>query len=103
LQKFVSMNEWTFTGEVFYLKELKGEFGASLRIKGVASRLDATFSSNLCEMGCLLTNEAYEQAKKKHIDMYKNVTVSGHLESWANGTSKNPKVMFIADYVMEVA
>ena len=103
MSKFVSMNEWSFTGEIFYLKELNGEFKASVRMRGSASRLDATYTSNLCEIGCLLTSKAYDEAKEKNIGMYKTMTVSGHIESWANGTSKNPKVMFIADYVMEVA
>lgn len=43
------------------------------------------------------------KAKKKGMRMHKEVTLSGHLESWVKGTSKNPKIMFVADYVLEVA
>lgn len=98
----MAMNEWTVTGKVFYLKDLQGEFAASLKIKGVAKR-EQIFATNILEFPCLMQKEVYEDAKKKGMRMHKEVTLSGHLESWANGTSKNPKIMFVADYVLEVA
>lgn len=97
-----SMNEWTVSGEVFYIKDLQGEFAASLRIRGVAKR-EGLFSSQILEFPCLMQKSVYEDAKKKGLFKFKQVTLSGHLESWKNSTSKNPKVMFIADYVIEVS
>ena len=95
-------NEWTVTGKVNYLKELSGEFACSLRIKGVAKR-EGLFSSYPLDFPCLMQKSVYEDAKKKGMWFMKNVTLSGHLESWQKSTSKNPKIMFVADYVLEVS
>ena len=46
--------------------------------------------------------QVYEEAKKKGIKMNRNVTLSGYLESWSKGSSYTPKIMFVADYVLEV-
>lgn len=101
MNKFVSMNKWNFSGKIIYIKELEKDFGASLKIRGTASRKDNIFSQP-CEVGCLLTKEAYEAAKRKGIDLYKYIAVTGHLESIAKG-NKNPKLMFIAENIMEVS
>lgn len=96
----LSFNEWTVSGEVFYLKELNGEFATSVKIRGVAKR-QGVFSSNIMEMLCLMQKSVYEQGKKKGLKLYCNATVSGHLETWTYGNNKK-KVMFIADDVIEV-
>lgn len=97
------MNEWTVTGNVFYLKELQGEFSASLKLRGTAQR-EGAFATQILEFPCLLQSKVYEDAKKKGLDMYKNITLSGHVESWQkNKNSKDSRrIMFVADYVLEV-
>ena len=95
------MNEWTVSGRVDYLKELKGEFACSLRVMGSAKR-EGVYQSQILEFGCLMQKPVYEEAKKKGMQMFKNVTLSGHLESWQKGSSYTPKIMFVADYVLEV-
>ena len=96
----ISFNEWKVSGEVFYLKELQGEFAASLKIRGVAQRPDV-FSSNVLEFPCLMTERVYDEARRKGIKQYMNVTLSGHLESWdkSNGKNRTMKIYFIADNV----
>ena len=96
----ISFNEWKVSGEVFYLKELQGEFAASLKIRGVAQRPDV-FSSNVLEFPCLMTERVYDEARRKGIKQYMNVTLSGHLESWdkSNGKKRKMKIYFIADNV----
>ena len=94
------MNEWTFSGEIIYIKELEEDFGASLRIRGTASRKDHIFSQP-CEIGCLLTKSAYEKAKQKGIKLHKDISISGHLESFFK-EKKQPKVMFVAERVVKV-
>ena len=42
----LTFNEWTVSGEVFYLKDLEGEFAASMQLRGVAKR-DGVFSSSV--------------------------------------------------------
>lgn len=98
----LSFNDWTVTGVVSYIKELQGEFACSLRIKGQAQR-DGCYSSQILDFPCLMQKKIYEDAKKKGMDYNKSITLSGHLESWQKGTSINPKIMFVADYVLEVA
>ena len=98
----ISMNEWTVTGEVFYLKKLEGEFSASVKVRGVAKREDV-YSSQMLEIGCLLSDRVYREGVRKGLKLHGYCTLSGHLESWVktkpNGTT-NSKVMFIADYVL---
>ena len=96
------MNEWTVTGRVVYLKELQGEFSCSVRVEGKAKRVDV-YTSQILKFGCLMQKPVYEDAKKKGIRMNRNVTLSGHLESWQKGSSYTPKIMFVADYVLEVS
>lgn len=100
--KTFGMNEWTVSGRIDYLKELKGEFACSLRIKGQAKREDL-YSTQLLDFGCLMQKKVYEEATRKGIKKNKEITLSGHLESWAKGTSINPKIMFVADYIIEIA
>lgn len=99
----LTFNEWTFSGEVFYLKELKGEFAVSLQIRGIANR-EGVFSSSIMEFGCLMQEKVYAEAKKKGLGMYSNIALSGHLETWTKNSPSGPrkKIMFVADYVIEV-
>ena len=94
-------NEWKVTGYVFYLKEMQGEFACSLKVSGVAKRPEL-YSSSKLELACLMTPEVYDEAKRKGLRNRINVTLSGHLESWHNRSSSNPKVYFIADKVENV-
>lgn len=94
-------NEWKMAGYVFYLRELQGEFACSLKISGVAKR-PGIFSSSKLEFPCLMTQSVYDEAKRRGLRTRVNVSLSGHLESWCNSTSSNPKVYFIADKVDKV-
>ena len=94
-------NEWKVTGEVFYLKELQGEFACSLKISGIAKRPDV-FSSSKLELPCLLTQAVYDEAKRLGMRIKHNATFSGHLESWCNRGSSHPKIYFIADKVESI-
>lgn len=96
------MNEWTVSGEVFYLKELNGEFSGSLKIRGNSTR-EGAFSSQILEFPCLLQERVWQEAKKKGLALYKKVTLSGHIESWQKTNSQDARrIMFIADYIIEV-
>ena len=103
MQDFVLMNEWTVSGRVFYMRELEGEFAGSLKLSGTSQREDCT-SSQLLEFACLLEKKAWEEAKQKGIDKNKNVTLSGHIESWPKNKNCSDlrRIMFIADYILEV-
>lgn len=93
------MNEWKVSGEVFYLKELQGEFAASLKLRGRSKRPDS-FASQILEFACLMTQTVYDEAKRMGLRQYHEATLSGHLESWdKNG---KPKTYFIADKVESV-
>ena len=96
-------NDWTFTGEIFYLKELEGEFAASLKLRGVAQRKGAV-STQIAEIPCLVQSALWEQIKKKQIKQYDTITLSGHLESWNQNSHGKPvrKIMLIADYITDV-
>ena len=96
----LSMNEWTFSGTVFYLKEFDKDYGASLKLRGSSGNF---FNSSIDEIGCLVTIDAWEDAVRKGVALNKFVTLSGHMESFTHGTSKSAKTMFIADYILEVA
>lgn len=100
MANLMTMNEWTFSGEVFYLKELERDYGASLKIRG--SSLSGNDYSRIVELNCLLTKDAYKEAIKKGIGLYKNVTISGHMETFVRSDNKKTKTMFIAEYVLEV-
>lgn len=100
----IAMNEWTVSGEVFYLKEMEGEFAASVKLRGSSSR-ENSLSSQILEFSCLMEKEAYKRAVKNGLKMYRNVTLSGHFETWtrANDAKGKVKLMFIADTMFEVA
>lgn len=102
-ENMISMNEWTVSGEVIYLKDLEGEFAASVKVRGVAKR-EGVFSSQVLEFPCLMQSKLYEEAKKKGFGMYKKVTLSGHLESWQKNKNGRDlrRIMFVADYVLDV-
>lgn len=99
----VKLNEWSVSGEIFYLKELEGEFAASVKLRGVAKR-ETGLSSQILEFPCLIEPRVYEDAKKRGFSLYKEATLSGHIESWAGESKRNGsmKIMFIADYVMDI-
>ena len=101
----LSMNEWTCSGRVVYLKELEGDYALSVRLQGEANRADGVYKSGRLEFGCILKGDVYEEAKKKGLKMGKTVCFSGHIETWDKTVHGKPanKVMFIADYVLEVA
>lgn len=97
----INMNEFTFSGELFYKKKLHGEFKYSLKIRGTGQRLGAE-SSQLAEITCLIP-KTMETGKLENLVLYKNVCVSGHIETFCkqkqNRIIEN-KSMFIVDYVL---
>lgn len=90
-----TINEWKVSGEIFYLKELEGEFGASVKMRSTAKRQGA-YSSSILEFACLIPHEVFSGM---NIKMYDKVVFSGHLESWNRG--KGVKNYFIVDSVEE--
>ncbi len=93
------MNEWKVGGEVFYLKELQGEFAASIKIRGNSKR-KGEFAPRIFEFGCLMTQAVYDEAVRRGFRLYHKAVLSGHLESWDKGGS--PKTYFIVDKVESV-
>lgn len=91
-------NEWIFSGEIFYLKELTGEFAASLKIRGTAKRQDA-MSSQITELSVLVGSRIYEEMTAKGIKIYTQATLAGHMETWAD--EKKSKTMFVVDEIIE--
>lgn len=98
------MNEWTISGEVFYLRGLDGEFSASIRLRGI-SRREGFDSTQVLEVGCLMCRKAWEEACVKGVELYRRVTLSGHIESWTKAYEhkEERKIMLIADHVLSVA
>ena len=96
----LSMNEWTVTGEIFYLKELEGEFAASFKLRGTSTR-EGAYSTQILEFPCLMQKKVWEEAKKQGVAQYKKVTFSGHIESWLHRGDMR-RIMFIVDYVIQV-
>lgn len=92
------INEWTFSGEIFYLKELSGEFSASLKLRGMAKRLDA-MSSQITELPVLVGNTIYKALSEKGKKLYSQATLSGHIETWFD--EKKSKIMFVADKIID--
>lgn len=101
----MSMNEWTYTGKVSYMRELNGEYSASVRMTGDVKRADGLYKSDELQIGCIMRSNVFEEAKRKGLKIGKTVTFSGHLEIWDKTIHGKPanKVMFIADYVLEVS
>lgn len=88
------VNDFTFSGEVFYLKELvdSKEFSYSIKIRGVAKR-DFAITPMICELSCLILKNVNIDKVKLH----EEVCVSGHIEFWER---KNKKNMFIVDAII---
>lgn len=96
------MNEWSFGGEIFYLKEVDGEFKYSVKIRGVGQRLNAV-STQPVEMSCLVPADIAKNSKKT-LKLYSNTTMAGHLESFTKFDNKGnvvSKTMFIVDYILD--
>lgn len=89
------MNQWQISGEVTYIKELQGEFGASLQVEGTSKRSENSISIQKIKLPCLMTNKTYKESIKKGLRKFASVQITGHMESWEkNG---KPKIYFIAD------
>lgn len=99
----LSTNKWIVSGEVYSIRELGGEFAASVKIRGEAKRPDV-YSSQILEILCLLTPRVYDDAKKRGLELYKTMKISGHLETWKRfvNNKTRQKVMFVADYLEKV-
>ena len=91
------MNTWTFNGEIFYLKELEGEFAASLKLRGTYQRKNA-ISVQVAEVSCLMQKETYDRFKHSGYRTYDTITLSGHIESWV--TKNSTKLMLIAEDIL---
>lgn len=94
----IRMNEFTFGGEVIYVKELKGEFSHFLKIRGISQRVNAS-SVNIVELSCFIPTAL----KVKDIKSYEDITISGHIETFnkVRPTGKvDSKNVFIVDYVL---
>lgn len=101
----MSMNEWTYTGKVFYMREITGVYSASVKMTGESKRADGLYKSDPLQFGCIMRSNVFEEAKRKGLKIGKTVTFSGHLEIWDKTIHGKPanKVMFISDYVLEVS
>lgn len=101
----MSYNEWTVSGEVIYIKEFTDwkEFHASIKIRGVSARSGCS-SKQILEFGCLLSKTTYERAVEMGMDKYKNITATGHIESWVSqsGSGDKIKTRFVCDEVVTV-
>ena len=96
------MNEWSFSGEVFYLKKLDdgAEFSASVKVRGFAKRPEA-MSSQIAELTFLLTHKAYSDFMAMGGQVYSKATLKGHMETWIK-SNKDSKIMLIADSIVDV-
>lgn len=96
-------NEWTFTGDIFYWKELDaGDFTLSLKLRGRACRV-GTISGQIAEISCLVDNDLHQLLLDRKIKQYDTVTLQGHIEQWLTSKHGRPlnKIMLIADYLVE--
>ncbi len=97
-------NEWTFSGEVIYVKELKNnEFAVSVKMRGASRRLNSS-TSQITEFGCLIDKEVYKQALKKGFDKFCYATLGGHIESWIKTSARGDviKNRFVVDDILDV-
>ena len=96
-------NEWTFSGECFYIKDLEGEFCKSIKIRGRSKR-NNSYSEQIAEIGCLFQSDVWKQAEQKGLKQYDFVAIQGHIETWKRMSSggERIKTMFIADSVISV-
>lgn len=99
----LSTNKWVVSGEIYSIRELEGEFAASVKIRGEAKRPNV-YSSQILELLCLLTPKVYKDAKIKGLALYKTMKITGHLETWKRTVNNKirQKVMFVADYLEKV-
>lgn len=95
-----AMNEFHFSGEIFYLKPMDGEFTVSIRVRGLSSRAGA-MSTQICELSCLGQHPVFDSMKQAGIDVYSKVELSGHMETWTDKKG-NPKTMLILDSVSKI-
>lgn len=100
MREVLSMNEWTVSGEVFYLRPLDTDFAASVKIRGTARR-QGLYYSQILEIPCLMSGEAYSDGLAKGLGLYKSVTLAGHLESWVKDNGKS-RLMLVCDRCVRV-
>ena len=95
-------NEWTFSGEIVNLKELDGEFSASVKLRGFSRRVGAS-SAQVAEIVCLAEKDLYAEMQRTNVKVYDKITLSGHLEQWLANSKGKPvnKTMLIADYTID--
>lgn len=95
-------NEWTFSGEIVNLKELDGEFAASVKLRGLSQRVGAA-SAQVAEIVCLAEKDLFAELKRTNVKVYDKITLSGHLEQWLLNSKGKPvnKTMLIADFVID--
>ena len=94
------MNDWHFTGEIFFIKPHEGEFAVSLRVRGTSSRVDA-MSTQICEISCLGQEPVFRKMREDGIDVYTQAALTGHIETWTDRKG-NSKIMLIVDAVSKV-
>lgn len=64
-KKKENFNEWTFSGGIFYYKELdEGEFALSLKLRGVSKRVSA-MSVQVTEISCLAEKPLLDELKQR--------------------------------------
>lgn len=90
------MNKWMFSGELIRLKEFQGEFSYSLKIRGIARRLNSC-STQVAEMVCLVPSALRSDIVFYDVKLYSPVSVSGHIETWEKENSR--KTMFVVDKI----
>ncbi len=91
-------NGWSFSGEIFYIKELEGEFSVSLKLTGLSKRANA-MSSHIVEVSCVGGKELYEEMRRQEIGMYSSATVSGYIEMWPSRRDRH-RLIFIAESIV---
>lgn len=94
-------NSWTFSGEIFYLKELEGEFAVSIKLRGQSKRM-GSMSAQIAELSCIAQKDFFDRFKEAGLGMYKSATLSGHIEYWQSTIHGKParKMMLIADSII---
>ncbi|WP_288983140.1 hypothetical protein [uncultured Treponema sp.] len=96
------INDFDFSGEIVYIKNLDRGYCKSVIIKGVSNVFDS-LSSQTVELKCLIPDRLSKDAGR--INLYDWLSVSGHIEMWSkpcgNGTVRQ-KIMFIVDYILDI-
>lgn len=97
------MNEWTFSGKVFFLKELEKDFAATVKLRGYW--LPENAPAQVVEIPCLMRKPIWEAAKKKGLAQWSIATLSGHIETTVrvkpNGNAVE-KCLHVVDWVLDV-